>query len=469
MFRWYKEAVVCYVLLEDLLSDVVPEDGFPHCRWFTRGWTLQELLAPERVEFYDQTWAYVGTKDELAVALSAFTHISYQVLIHPRRIYARSVAERMSWASKRITDREEDMAYCLLGIFEVNMPLIYGEGEKAFRRLQEEIIKRNNDLSILAWERPHGRCNGVLFHALANSPDAFPFMSARQIRSVVPTAEFSLTNRGFQVTGNFKLWYREYHMRAKMSTYVLCVGANIEAGTLEIALRKLAPRLYCRTGNLLLRGGKVNDYDTDAMTCSKGEDSVYILTDFHRFDHFEYLTPPRDDALHIPVQEYFNISRVTPKLLWDHSDAVFLEPRHNTPFPRYDSVVAVEFIFSVKGYQDHLAVVYQNIPLGSCLHVFRSRGEPFENIATLALFGRGAPERGILWEDLIIQAPWLESRGNSIVVELGGDTFRVTFFLENGELELEQPDFDQADASAIVMVTNLKSSVEPIEPRIQST
>jgi hypothetical protein len=205
------------------------------------------------------------------------------------------------------------------------------------------------------------------------------------------------------------------------------------------------------------------------MTWSKGGDSVFILTDLHQLDHFELLTPPRDNALHIPVQENFNISRVTPRLLWDHSDAVFLRPRQNTPFPKYESVVAVEFIFSVKEHQDHLAVVYQNVSLGSCLHVFRSRGGPSENVATLALFGRRAPERGILWEDLMIQAPWLESRGNSIVVELGGDMFRVTFFLENGELEIEQPDIEQADASAIVMVTNLKSSVEPIEPRIQST
>ncbi|KAH9883334.1 heterokaryon incompatibility protein-domain-containing protein [Xylariomycetidae sp. FL2044] len=150
MFAWYREADVCYAYLKD----IQPSDhgNFRKSLWFTRGWTLQELIAPSRVVFYSRDWGVVGTRDSLCVDIALITRIDVQYLKQGDPQMA-SVAERMSWASNRVTTRPEDIAYCLLGIFDINMPLLYGEGDKAFLRLQEEIMRDSNDQSLFAWGR----------------------------------------------------------------------------------------------------------------------------------------------------------------------------------------------------------------------------------------------------------------------------------------------------------------------------
>ncbi|KAK7890727.1 hypothetical protein LTR67_007936 [Exophiala xenobiotica] len=132
MFRWYSEAHICYAYLEDvdLLSrwaSALWDVHFQSSRWFKRGWTLQELLAPVHVTFFDSHWFEIGTKLSLLDILSRKTRIPHQALLDPSNIYLHSVAERLFWAASRETTREEDVAYCLLGIFGVNMPLLYGE------------------------------------------------------------------------------------------------------------------------------------------------------------------------------------------------------------------------------------------------------------------------------------------------------------------------------------------------------
>jgi hypothetical protein len=119
-------------------------------RWFTRGWTLQELIAPRNVEFYSTDWQKIATKDELCGLLSSTTGIDEYILMGGE-LADVSVARRMSWASRRKTSRIEDIAYCLLGIFNVSLPLIYGEGLKAFQRLQEAIMNTTHDQSLFAW------------------------------------------------------------------------------------------------------------------------------------------------------------------------------------------------------------------------------------------------------------------------------------------------------------------------------
>jgi hypothetical protein len=155
MFQWYAQSQVCYAWLADLKVHQ-PIESFASCRWFSRGWTLQELIAPREVEFYDEAWIFHGTKADLSDALQKVTGIDGDVLrVGTIGILSTiPLARRMSWASDRVTTRLEDAAYCLLGIFGVNMPLLYGEGERAFIRLQEEIIKESNDLSLLAWTLP---------------------------------------------------------------------------------------------------------------------------------------------------------------------------------------------------------------------------------------------------------------------------------------------------------------------------
>lgn len=152
MFRWYQEAAKCYVYLSDVSTDGadwnIEAIWFTHCpasRWFRRGWTLQELLAPKAVEFFSGEWAYIGNKQEIAQNIHQITGISIQAL-HGTPLSEFSISERLSWAKYRDTKREEDAAYCLLGVFDVHLPPIYGERRKnAFQRLLCEIRTRSND------------------------------------------------------------------------------------------------------------------------------------------------------------------------------------------------------------------------------------------------------------------------------------------------------------------------------------
>jgi hypothetical protein len=133
MYKWYQNAEVCYVYLSDVASYEDPrelESNFVRSRWFTRGWTLQDLIAPSTVIFFADDWQEIGTKPSLQEVISAITGINANILLGDD-LESASVTQRMSWASKRKTARSEDLAYCLLGIFGVNMPMLYGEGERA--------------------------------------------------------------------------------------------------------------------------------------------------------------------------------------------------------------------------------------------------------------------------------------------------------------------------------------------------
>ncbi|KAH6239466.1 hypothetical protein HBI55_200770 [Parastagonospora nodorum] len=142
MFRWYKDAARCYVHLRDvcLVSDLNQTMSSLHSsRWFTRSWTLQELLAPESVEFFDSEGNRIGDRVSLMAQLHDITKIP-QMALQGSPLSKFSVEDRMSWTLSRSATRAEDQAYSLLGIFDVHMPLLYGEGERmAFRRLRNEI------------------------------------------------------------------------------------------------------------------------------------------------------------------------------------------------------------------------------------------------------------------------------------------------------------------------------------------
>jgi hypothetical protein len=144
MFRWYQDSERCYVYLSDVSTDADSDlmrwkPDFRKSRWFTRGWTLQELIAPKSVEFYSQEGYLLGNKLFLKQSLCEVTGIAFEAL-DGTALDHFSVEDRLSWAAKRTTKREEDAAYSLLGLFDIHMPMIYGEGrQKAFRRLLREI------------------------------------------------------------------------------------------------------------------------------------------------------------------------------------------------------------------------------------------------------------------------------------------------------------------------------------------
>jgi hypothetical protein len=219
MFGWYQKAQVCYTYLIDLPAfrpgspsdDSGPEsaEAVAHAKakmryslWFTRGWTLQELIAPKNVEFYDRAWNKRGTKASLQIDISLITRIDVTVLDDIEELAAVPVARRMSWAAGRKTTRVEDIAYSLLGIFDVNIPLIYGEGARAFIRLQEAIAESTSDLSLFAWCAPEADRKKQLYHGiLAQSPAQF--IRCRQLEHVADPLRhdrqyFTMTNRGVE-------------------------------------------------------------------------------------------------------------------------------------------------------------------------------------------------------------------------------------------------------------------------------
>lgn len=200
MYRYYECTEMCVAYLCDVECYAVddPEFGksFRSSVWFTRCWTLQELIAPRVLEFYSSSWGFMSNKLDLLELISDITSIHLEVLDDPSLVASYSVAQRMSWASHRTATRTEDIAYSLMGLFDVNMPTLYGEGPRAFIRLQEEILHYSDDETIFVWvdsNRDSDYTNGLL----AKSPADFSIC-----REITATRlhdreqPLTLTNRG---------------------------------------------------------------------------------------------------------------------------------------------------------------------------------------------------------------------------------------------------------------------------------
>jgi hypothetical protein len=248
MYFWYQQAEVCYVYLADVSSKELAKSAYPlgnhpsfcESKWFTRGWTLQELIAPKDVYFYSSEWELIGKKDDMLKVLHKITEIHPGALKKGTPIKRFSVAERMSWAAKRETTRSEDTAYCLMGIFDVNMPLLYGEGmKKAFIRLQEEIMRSSDDQSIFAWvdeKAAPEKFSGLL----ATHPKYF--LKSKNIRSIgvwAKSGPFETTNKGLRV----QLYLARMDKDGK---YIACLDCrepdHQRLGTLAIPLQRLTGR-----------------------------------------------------------------------------------------------------------------------------------------------------------------------------------------------------------------------------------
>lgn len=151
MFRWYQNAVKCYVYLPDVSikevsshADLQWKLAFANSRWFTRGWTLQELLAPSHVEFYSVEGILLGDKSSLKSLIHEITRIPIDAL-EGRSPLMYSLIERFKWAERRRTTRGEDLVYSLLGLFGIHMPLLYGEGYRnALFRLCDEVSRQSD-------------------------------------------------------------------------------------------------------------------------------------------------------------------------------------------------------------------------------------------------------------------------------------------------------------------------------------
>ena len=203
MYAWYRNAAICYAYLGDVSAESSCHPVFPtmsefkRSSWFTRVWTLQELIAPPVVRFFSKDWQEIGTKKTLKGHIAEITGIQTKVL-EGADLGQFSVSERMSWASKRISTRVEDMAYSLLGILEVNLPLLYGEGEKSFIRLQEEFMKKSDDQSLFAWT-DSSPASEAYTGLLARSPKNFEHSGKFSSLGVWSRSDgFSMTNKGIR-------------------------------------------------------------------------------------------------------------------------------------------------------------------------------------------------------------------------------------------------------------------------------
>ncbi|KAI1468174.1 HET-domain-containing protein [Daldinia caldariorum] len=203
MFAWYRDADICYAFLLKAPNELATPEAkaeFETNRWFTRGWTLQELLAPKHLIFFSGDWVPIGEKKFLCLLLAKITRIDYKILLGDEPLDSASIAKRMTWAAQRVTTRPEDRAYSLMGIFSVNMPMLYGEGgENAFLRLQGEIMKQSDDESLFAWVNLHSQPDarhGLLAadpSYFLNSIDMIPYQDWE------PREPYTLTNRGLKI------------------------------------------------------------------------------------------------------------------------------------------------------------------------------------------------------------------------------------------------------------------------------
>jgi hypothetical protein len=347
MFSWYRHSKICFVYLSDF--ELHESDGDSHpdefgtalrrCRWFTRGWTLQELLAPRHVRFLNSQWQKIGTRSDLHQPIAGITGLPKSVLFMPPKNDVRDfpVATRISWVAKRQTARIEDLSYSLLGILDVNMPMLYGEGSAAFTRLQGEIIKKYNDLSIFAWTG--GAIGRGYMNILAAAPSAFVSNAAvschsnRKSRLVHRlAAQFSLTNQGV-LFPNVGLQYQRA-VPGYSHHYVLALkypnpafrGKN--GSRPYILLRKVGSGLFVRLHESLERQ---NAFQTCFFSATFYE-SVCILNNLtaseplvwqlSRWEH--YAVRLRWKPWEKLSQRFWHIRMAEPRAIWDVAGNQFL-------------------------------------------------------------------------------------------------------------------------------------------------
>lgn len=366
MYKWYEHAVVCYAYLSDVnsleefMTKIKLNNPSELPRWFYRGWTLQELLAPAKLIFYGASWTRIGEKDEICQALEQVTRIPGDILRRKVPLSSASVAARMSWASRRKTTREEDIAYCLLGIFGVNMPLLYGEGERAFVRLQEEILKEIEDDTLFTWMASEESALEAPYRGLfASSPAEFIYCAQMRPFGVLETGATTLLGQG-----RVSLSCTVDSMSGRDGTIRLrCFSTNL-ANALAIEVVKTGGNEWIRINPRRLRLGAPSVSKPDSVFIKKyarlkknpleDQDDIYrrdgirISSLPHGVD-LERTYPPRiahpTDPKLIPVMNAIKevatfVLSARKSVLGENARillTLWVEPRIGSPFPGLDS------------------------------------------------------------------------------------------------------------------------------------
>jgi len=247
MYRWYQEANVCYAYLTDVPADVDlhnTHSAFSNSRWLTRGWTLQELIAPSNLLFFSSDGTILGKKLDLSRKLARITGIHRGVLSGSRKLESMSVAAGISWVSRRKATPIEDIAYCLLGIFSVNMPMLYGEGERSFIRLQQDIIRDSDDQSIFAWQNRDAHrniCDGLLARSPKYFVDSSDFVPLPLLDDgAFAHSLYAFTNKGLQITFNVEPLDNGCY-RIPLGCYITAQRNNAAPSMVCVYLQQVSP------------------------------------------------------------------------------------------------------------------------------------------------------------------------------------------------------------------------------------
>ena len=267
MYRWYENAKTCYAYLHDVDGPSLPTEedkekyhksnGWPE--WFSRGWTLQEMIAPRNLQFFNKHWQPIGDKKGLAQDLRWITGVPVHILSDGLEGNHPCVAQIISWAANRTTTRVEDKAYSLMGLLDVNMPMLYGEGKKAFHRLQLEIIRSSNDQSIFAWgHRSDVRIGSVLADEPSDFEDCseMKLMDHDQFIKRFPKDHsdvFLITNRGIQI------WMPLHRHRDSNSIFRAYLPCCYGAAAIEVSI------------NLVLWNSNYYRYPSIARDADRGD------------------------------------------------------------------------------------------------------------------------------------------------------------------------------------------------------
>ena len=331
MYRWYRDAEVCIVYLSDIpknhhgdfrTASETARSAFTNSRWTQRGWTLQELIAPVVCRFYFQDWTLMGEKVEFLQELSEATGIPVHVLEETRSLSEVSVAERMSWAAHRQSTRIEDTAYCLLGIFDIHMPLLYGEGEKAFIRLQEEILKTTDDYSLFAWRAKESQ-QSTYRGLLARSPSEFESCRSIERESVMSTFPIASTPIGLCVQLEFLADPQD-----KGRVLAMIRSSNSMNQRLAITLTCLdGGTQYARVDAGTLTA--IDDWPTGHLKTIYVRQKLTIPPSFTTPDFKCFSIQRRISNLATPAVRIIN---VTPRNAWDEASHELRIPEHVTDF-----------------------------------------------------------------------------------------------------------------------------------------
>ncbi|KAI0532768.1 heterokaryon incompatibility protein-domain-containing protein [Xylaria digitata] len=426
MFRWYSEADLCLVYLVDSRGGATAsENGVPDsrrrlyteddtpCRWFSRCWTLQELLASRKLEFYDSEWDLIGTLqdqasntlDEFGSEISKITKVDAEACLGKAQLWEYSVEAKMNWASNRKAGRPEDIAYSLLGLFDIRMPLIYGEGARAaFQRLQLEIIKSTSDLSIFAWHTEGSHQEGQFCSILADSPSQFRFH--RRICRVMPESHHTMTNKGIQMTSNL----HRVQTPSGERYFLVLQDEEWQSDAIGIFLRKTDYNVFQRVEESLVQIPGLGMHPTTHR-------ATFYITSSPQHS----LKPPVLDPRSIYVPSEYEVIDLLPEACWDCENRVLLGK-----IPCNDGIRALKLSITTPDGRRIL------VTLLSCPPILAILNYKTDNAISNALFTRAHRREIMNWDELVNKIPEIDDFDSSVYME--GDS--VSFEAQDQNQEI---------------------------------